>query len=222
MWSRRGILQSVVVAGAALILGASLAGCGFRPMYGNASTTTASGGASVNGQMAGIRIEPISDRLGQQLHNALRDRFNPLGQPASAAYSLEVNLTLRTYGALAKKDLSASRRNVELNAFYYLKDTSGNLLMADRSVITTGYDEFDDPFNDLSAFEDAQRRGTLELADMITTRVSAFLTPGSVQNTPPAAAAPVEAPAGGAGSPAPMAPATGPGTTNGTTNGTTY
>ena len=217
MWSRRGILQSVGLAGAALVLAASLAGCGFRPMYGNASASPAAGGASVNRQLAGIRIEPISDRLGQQLHNALRDRLNPLGQPASAAYSLEVNLTLRTYGALSKKDLSASRKNVELNAFYYLKDTSGNLLMSERSVITTGYDEFDDPFNDLSAFEDAQRRGTLQLADMISTRVSVYLTPGSVQNTPPAAAAPVEAPAGSASSPATTAPATGSGTTNGTT-----
>ena len=176
MWSRRGILRGLVLAGAV----APLAACGFRPMYGRANTSSA--GVSVDHQMAAVRIEPIANRLGQQLHNALRDRFNPLGQPYSSAYSLQVSLTARSYGALAKRDLSASRRNVELNAFYYLRDTAGNVLMQERSVITTGYDEFDDPLNDISAYEDAERRGTLQLAEMIRTRVAVYLTAGT---TPP-------------------------------------
>jgi LPS-assembly lipoprotein len=172
---------------------APLAGCGFQPMYGKANTNAA--GTSVDRQMASIRIEPISDRVGQQLHNALRDRLNPLDQPADEAYSLQVNLTVRVYGALARRDLSASRRNVELNAFYYLKDSAGNQLMNDRSVITTGYDEFDDPLNDLSAFEDAERRGTLQIADQIRTRVAVFLTAGTpVQAAPEAVVAPTVPP----------------------------
>jgi LPS-assembly lipoprotein len=178
-----------MLAGAAVTMGAPLAGCGFRPMYGRANTNA--GGVAVDHQMAGIRIDPISNRLGQQLHNALRDQFNPLGQPASAAYTLQVSLTARTYGALAKRDLSASRRNVELNAFYYLRDTSGTVLMQERSVITTGYDEFDDPLNDISAYEDAERRGTLQLAEQIRTRVAVYLTAG----TPPPEVPVVEAPA---------------------------
>ncbi len=168
MWSRRGVLRSFALAGAL----APLAGCGFRPLYGRPNADA----AGVDHQMAGIRIEPISDRLGQQLHNALRDRFNPLGQPAAAAYSLEVTLVQRLYGALARRDLSASRRNVELNAFYRLKDAAGKLLLSDRSQIVTGYDEFDDPLNDISALEDAQRRNTLQLADQIRTRIAVFLT----------------------------------------------
>ena len=192
MWSRRGILQSLVLAGAVLGTGAALAGCGFQPMYGKANTNAA--GSTVDKQMAGIRIEPISDRLGQELHNALRDRFNPLDQPSDAAYSLQVNLTVRVYGALARRDLSASRRNVELNAFYYLNDTSGNQLMHDRSVITTGYDEFDDPLNDISSFEDAQRRGTLQLADQIRTRIAVFLTAGTPPTVAPELAAPAPGP----------------------------
>jgi len=209
MWSRRGILQSLVLAGAL----APLAGCGFRPLYGRANTNNA--GASVDYQMAGIRIAPIVNRQGQQLHNALRDRFNPLGQPASSTYSLDVRLTTRTYGALSKRDLSATRRNVEMNAFYFLTDTSGTVLLSDRSVITTGYDEFDDPLNDISAFEDALRRGTLQIADQIRTRVAVFLTAGTVPTVAPAAAvpAPVAAPA--------AAPA-GTGTTTTAPNATPY
>ena len=180
MWSRRGILQLLGLAGAL----APLAGCGFRPMYGQANTNAT--GASVDQQMAAVRIGPIANREGQQLHNALRDRFNPLGQPTSSAYSLDVNLNVRTYGALARRDLSASRRNVEMNAFYALQDRVGNVVLKDRATITTGYDEFDDPLNDISAFEDTLRRGTLQLADQIHTRVAVFLTAG----TPPGVSAP--------------------------------
>lgn len=188
MWSRRGILQSLALAGAF----APLAGCGFRPLYGRANSNAA--GLSPDKQMAGIRIEPIANRLGQQLHNALRDRFNPLGQPSSAAYSLRVQLTERTYGALTKPDLSATRRNVELNAYIYLSDTSGNQVLYDRAVITSGFDEFDDPLNDISAREDAERRGTLQLADQIRSRVAVFLTAGTTPPLVPAAVAPAPAP----------------------------
>lgn len=200
MWLRRGILASLVLASAA----APLAGCGFRPLYGQANTNAA--GAAVDRQMAGVRIAPIPDRLGQQLHNALRDQFNPLGQPAYGDYSLNVNLLERVYGALARRDLSASRRNVELAVAYTLTDAYGTVLLQDRSHITTGYDEFDDPLNDISALEDAERRGTLQLAEMIRTRIAVFLTTGTTP--PPAAAAPAEPVAAptGTSTPSPTAP----------------
>jgi len=183
MWSRRDILRTLVLTGAAAAAAATVTGCGFRPLYGNASATTASatdgGGGTVDQRMAGVHIEAISNREGQQLHNALRDRFNPLGQPADSPYTLAVNLTILTYGALSKRDLSATRRNVELSAYYSLRDNADKVVMSDRSVITTGYDEFDDPFNDISAYRDTIRRGTLQLAEQIRTRVAVFMTAGT-------------------------------------------
>jgi LPS-assembly lipoprotein len=197
MWSRRGFLpslaRSVVLAGAALGLAATLAGCGFRPLHGQANTTAT--GVSVDRQMANVSISPIANRDGQQLHNALRDRFNPLGQPSGSDYTLDVNLTTRSYGALSRRDLRSTRRNVEMNAFYSLQDSSGNVVMTDTAVITTGYDEFDDPLNDLSSFEDAVRRSTLQIAEQIHTRVAVFLTPGTPPPSLPAAG-PVEEPVG--------------------------
>ena len=197
MWSRREILQSVLLAGAAAAMAAPLGGCGFRPLYGNDSTVSTSSGGKVDQQMAGVRIEAISNREGQQLHNALRDRFNPLGQPADSPYTLAVNLTILTYGALSKRDLSATRRNVELNAFYSLRDNADKVIMTDRSVITTGYDEFDDPLNDIAAYEDTIRRGTLQLAEQIRTRVAVFMTAGTptpITPPPPGTPPPPEAP----------------------------
>ena len=191
--ARRGILQTLLLAAAL----APLSGCGFRPLYGNASTASTASGTRVDQQMAGVRIEAISNREGQQLHNALRDRFNPLGQPADSTYSLNVSLAIRSYGALSKRDLSATRRNVELNAFYSLRDKGDRVVMSDRSVITTGYDEFDDPLNDISAYEDTIRRGTLQLAEQIRTRVAVFMTSGTpapITPPPPGSPPPAEAP----------------------------
>jgi LPS-assembly lipoprotein len=199
---RQSLLRSLILVATAALIAAPLAGCGFRPMYGNASTVSTSSGASVDRQMAGIRIDPIANREGQQLHNALRDRFNPLGQPASSDYTLDVNLTIRTYGALSQRDLSASRRNVELLAFYVLRDNADKVVMTDRSTITTGYDEFDDPFNDISAYEDTIRRGTLQLAEQIRTRVAVFMTANTpAPVTPGTQPPPEEEPGAWAGNP---------------------
>ena len=190
---RRSLLRSLLLIGAAATVATPLAGCGFRPLYGNASAVSTSSGSRVDQQMAGIRIDPISNREGQQLHNALRDRFNPLGQPVSSAYTLSVNLSIRTYGALSKRDLSATRRNVDFTAFYLLRDNADKVVMTDRSSITTGYDEFDDPLNDISAYNDTVRRGTLQLAEQIRTRVAVFMTSGTptpITPAPPGTPAP--------------------------------
>ena len=44
-----------------------------------------------------------------------------------------------------------TRRNVEMNAFYALRDTAGRIVLRERAEIVTGFDEFDDPLNDLSS-----------------------------------------------------------------------
>ncbi len=169
MWTRRKVVLAVLGGSAGL-----LAGCGFRPLYGTRSLSGApTGSPSIDQQLAAVRIDPISDRLGQQLHNALRDGLNPLGQPVSSTHHLSIKLTVRTYGALTRTDLSATRRNVELTAFYSLIDNAGEVALRDSSQIVTGYDEFDDPLNDISANESALERSTVALAEVIKTRLAA-------------------------------------------------
>jgi LPS-assembly lipoprotein len=182
MWSRRAALGFLAGAGAL----ASLGGCGFRPLYGTRTPTgAATGSPGIDKQLASVRVEPIANRIGQQLHNQLRDGLNPLGQPASSTHRLHVSLSVRTYGALTRSDLSATRRNVEVTAFYKLVDSAGNLVLQDSSQTQTGYDEFDDPLNDISANESAQERSTIQLAEMIKVRLAAYFAQAATQ---PAAA----------------------------------
>lgn len=180
MWSRRKALR--LLGAAALAVGpiGALSGCGFRPLYGNRTPGGApTGSVSINQQLAGIRVEPIANRLGQQVHNALRDGLNPLGQPVASTHRLAVSLTVRTYGALAQRDLSASRRNVEVTASYQLTDSAGTVILVDYAQTQTGYDEFDDPINDISANDHALERSALQIAEQIKLRLAAFFA----QNT---------------------------------------
>jgi len=181
MWSRRAALGFLAGAGALAVTG-----CGFRPLYGTRTPTGgASGSPGIDRQLAAVRVEPIANRLGQQLHNQLRDGLNPLGQPVSSSHRLYVALSVRTYGALTRTDLSATRRNVEVTATYRLVDNSGNVVVYDSSQTVTGYDEFDDPLNDISAGEHAQDRSTIQLAELIKVRLAAYFAQAATQ---PAAA----------------------------------
>jgi LPS-assembly lipoprotein len=177
MWSRRSALGLLAGTGALAVTG-----CGFRPLYGTRTPTgSPSGSPGIDKQLAAVRVEPIANRLGQQLHNQLRDGLNPLGQPASSSHRLYVTLTVRTYGALTRTDLSATRRNVEVTALYRLVDSAGNLVLQDSSQTTTGYDEFDDPLNDISADESAQDRSTIQLAELIKVRLAAYFAQAVTQ-----------------------------------------
>ncbi len=181
MWTRRGAMSALLGASAA----GALAGCGFRPLYGTRALSGGpTGSPGIDHQLAAVRIDPIPDRLGQQLHNALRDGMNPLGQPVTSTHHLSIKLTVRTYGALTRSDLSATRRNVEVTAFYSLIDNAGNVALRDTSQIVTGYDEFDDPLNDLTANESALERSTIPLAEMIKTRIAAHFAQTQANTAP--------------------------------------
>ena len=76
---RNGISRVLIAATGA----AALVGCGFQPLH----SRNAGGSAA---RLAEIRIMPIADRIGQQLHNLLLDKLTPMGPPAVARYVLRV------------------------------------------------------------------------------------------------------------------------------------
>jgi LPS-assembly lipoprotein len=157
-----------------LALFLALAGCGFRPLYGRASKDAQ--GYSLEARMAAIEIRPIADRLGQQVHNHLRDSLNPGGQPDNPAYYLDVRVLETTPGGLSRRDLGASRVNIRLLATFWLRDPNDEVLFTDTATAVTGFDVFRDPLNDISAFEDAESRTAELLARMIASRIGAYFS----------------------------------------------
>src|SRR3546814_5013825 len=71
-WSRRQVWR-LLAAAAAIAPLAGLAACGFQPLYGSDGRRNL-GDESVAASLATVRIDPLRDRAGQQMHNFLRDR----------------------------------------------------------------------------------------------------------------------------------------------------
>ena len=170
-WSRRDFWRLVAGAAGAMPL-AGLAACGFRPLYGRGPQNQ-----DVAASLAAVRIDPLRDRVGQQMHNFLRDRLNPDGQPTSPSYRLQValNETLTELGV--RRDETASRANLRMDAdFTLLPYGSETPLLRGRSSSTTSYDILTNPFATTVSEADARERALREVADDIQTRLSLYFS----------------------------------------------
>ncbi len=170
-WSRRAVCRLGLGVGATVALG-GLAGCGFQPLHGQADN-----GSSVTADLSSVRVEPLRDRVGQQMHNFLRDRLNPRGQPVSPSYRLRVQLTEIVSETGVRRDETATRANLRINADFSLFDFGGGeALFAGSSSSTTSYDILENPFATTVSEEDARERALREVADDIQTRLSIYFT----------------------------------------------
>jgi LPS-assembly lipoprotein len=156
-------LRALVLVAAVLAVSA----CGFRPLYGTSSV-----GATAE-ELALIKIEPIPDRVGQQVRNQLADHFNTGQMPASTRYTLYVTLNESTQQLAVQKNQLATRANYRLNANYYLMEGGNRLFASSRSVISS-YNILSADFSTLTASQDAQARATRELADAISTSLAIY------------------------------------------------
>ena len=148
-----------------LLLGA----CGFRSLYG----TDATGDAP--GELATIKVNPIADRLGQQLRNNLLDLLNPRGRPANPRYFLTVGLDQSTQRLAIEKDAFATRANLRLLANFSLHDPdSQEIVLSGKSLMVSSYNVLDSEFATLMAEKDAKARAAREIAHDIRTRLAAF------------------------------------------------
>jgi LPS-assembly lipoprotein len=167
-WSRRASWPAGLTA--LLLL---LAGCGWQPLYGHDASSQ---GGNAAPQLAQVHIQPIADRVGQQLYNLLRDRMNPQGVPADPQYDLIVTLRQSATQELIQQDQTASRITITLTAEYKLIVRGQEApVFNGQARATTAYDLLDDPYASVVSAEDAKRRGAKSLADEISNRVAVYL-----------------------------------------------
>lgn len=159
-------------AGAALALAMLAASaCGFQPLYAER------GGPAAADQLAAIRIEPLPDRSGQILYNALRDGLNPLGRPASPDYLLRIELEEIGEELALRTDETATRVNLTLTAAFALLPIEGKEpVLRGVSRTTTAYNVLDSPYATLTSAEDARARALDDIAREIRARLALFLT----------------------------------------------
>ncbi len=175
-WFKKDRSQTIMRPAAAILIfgiALGLTACGFRPLY----EVTDDQAMPPTGHMAAIRISPLPDRIGQQMHNLLRDRLNPAGQPLDPAYTLAIRLSESKTELGIRKDETATRANLSLSAEFILNSTeSGSELYSDRVRSVSSFNILTSPFATGFAEDDARARGLRELADAIQTRLGIYFS----------------------------------------------
>jgi LPS-assembly lipoprotein len=161
---------------AILMLSLVLPGCGFKPMYGENTTTTST---SVMDRMASIDIRPIPDRLGQIVRNQLVDAITPTGTSGAPAYELALKIGEEREDVGLRQNASATRANYRMSAKFELREiASDKVVLSGTTWAETAFDIVQQDYPTVIAQQDAQKKLAIELAEEIKTRIAVFFDKG--------------------------------------------
>ena len=173
MWSSPALNSRIAAAILVLLMTVALSGCGFQPLYGRSSES----GESVTDKLAQIKIRPLQHRVGQRMHNLLRDRLNPLGQPAAPDYILTVSVTEKTKSLGIRSDATATRANLTMDVTYILRHVGETKdIFEARARSTNSFDIIDTPYAESVSEDNARERALESVADEIKNRLAIHLS----------------------------------------------
>lgn len=145
---------------------ATLAGCGFRPVYGDGPD----GAPALRGA---VIVEPAPGRLGFAFNNRLRRRFGPPGP--DAAMTVSATLAFQETGLAISRDDDITRFDIAGRAaFVVTRRVDGAELDAGAVEAVSAYSTTASPFATRAAQRDAQRRVAEELAERVFLRIAAL------------------------------------------------
>ncbi len=159
----------------------SLAACGFEPLYverksGESWYFKGEFDTSITEEMAQIKVEPISDRIGQLIRNDLIDSFTPKGIPANPRYRLVVNnIKEQIVQQALRDDITATRERVRYTVSYSLYDSaSGKELVKGNSLAYLSYDIMANPYSTTFAQKKVVKDGAKIISNDISLRIGAY------------------------------------------------
>ena len=155
-----------IALGVALL---AVAGCGFRPLYGERAD-------SVRDRLAAVAINQIRGRIGYEVYNQLRDNLNPRGVPATPLYSLFVELSTDTTPLITERDSQIRRFDLNVRARYSLFDiATGGQIYDGAYRATASYNVVESAdFATRIAEEDAARKAAREASRGIATALALY------------------------------------------------
>lgn len=152
------------------LLGASLAGCGFHPLYAD------HGHDALDTTLASVQVDQIHERLGQVLTNQLRDGFNPTSAGVPARYKLEVALTTTQYDSALRADGTASHTSIRISAQYVLRNLADSKPALTGNVRSdNGLDETDNQYANTIGVKTEELRAVRDVGDQIHEKVAIYL-----------------------------------------------
>ena len=157
----------------------ALMGCGFEPLYAEKKGYDAQGSgqydASIVGQMAQVKIEPISERFGQVLRNHLLDKMTPNGAPAKPNYRLYTKVDEPHVTRQAMRgDITATREMVKYSVQYRMVNSNGEELFKGDSLAYSSYDILDNPYSTTFAKKKSEQDAAKIIADDMSLRIGSY------------------------------------------------
>ncbi|HEX4272440.1 MAG TPA: LPS assembly lipoprotein LptE [Rhizomicrobium sp.] len=134
-----------------------LAGCGFHPMYGRTTGPA----------LASVFVEPVAERDGFELRNALIDALQSDGEEHGKAYHLKITLNENAQGIALQNDATITRYNNTLTAHYTLYDTQGKELTSGTQTQMSAYNVVQSPYATQVAAQDSSKRAAQDIAERI-------------------------------------------------------
>ena len=164
---------------AAAVLG--LAACGFEPLY----VEKTSGDdlwyynnkfdTDIVREMAQIKVETVTDRLGQMIRNELMDKFNPYVTPKCDKYFLSIKpANAETVQQALRDDITATREKVKYTVNYSLWSKDDGQLVSGRSWVYLSYDLLDNPYSTTMDKKKVEKDGAKIIANDISLRIGAY------------------------------------------------
>lgn len=135
----------------------ALAACGFHPMYGSSSGPA----------LSSVFVEPIAERDGFELRNALIDYLQSDGEERGKAYHLKIVLNEFPQGIALQNDATITRYNNTITARYTLSDAQGKVLTSGTQTQMSAYNVVQSPYATLVASQDSSKRAAQDIAERI-------------------------------------------------------
>ena len=176
---RRGAVLTL-----ALALALPFAGCGWERLYADPQSGPA------GADLRAIRVEPISERVGQRLEMALRNSLNPTGEPAKQRYVLRTTLHYSLSNLGIQSQGTATLGRIDLGATSVLVDiASGQTLLTINFHEQNSFQLNPNQYSTVVGEDDAQIRTVAELNQEIVRRLTLFMEQRAAEKAPKAAEA---------------------------------
>lgn len=152
-----------------------LLACGFTPLHGKTDDLDIEIGTYL--ASTELRHRGGSEMLGQQLYNAIEDRFNPSSASSlyGKAFRLEFSVAEERNSGVVEQDGSISRFNIDIRSEYRLIDLETNAVLDSGHVRrTASFFNAPEKYASYIAEKDAVQRALIEMSEDYKLRLASF------------------------------------------------
>ena len=161
----------------AAVAAAALAACTVQPLYAPTSA-----GTSVVAALGTITIDPVADRVGQELRNQLIFQLNGgQGQPADARYRMRLVVSTSENALGVTPIATAPAYSITVAATYEVRSIADDkIVYRSTSRQSASYDRVNQAYANERARRDAENRAAALVADDIRIRLASAAARGTI------------------------------------------